>query len=46
MNTPSTTTCQLRMKARRLLLDGDLERYLRVLRELHGSAAAGPDARG
>ena len=38
MNT-LTTTCQLKMKARRLLLDGDLERYLRVLRALHGAIA-------
>jgi hypothetical protein len=39
MNTPATT-CQLKKKARRLLLEGDLEHYVQILRELHGAIAA------
>jgi hypothetical protein len=35
MNTPATTYTDLKNKAKQLLLTGDLERYLRLLRAMH-----------
>ncbi|MCU0318702.1 MAG: hypothetical protein MUE88_01285 [Flavobacteriales bacterium] len=38
MNTPATTYSDLKNKAKQLLLAGDLERYLRLLRTMHTAA--------
>jgi hypothetical protein len=38
MNTPANTYTDLKNKAKQLLLAGDLERYMQLLRALHTAA--------